>query len=128
MSDVYVCMHKHARLGGSGGMLPLEIFHKLDALRLLLRPFWDRSKTIVALYMAPNVLHPIFGCLYNYAFVKASWHRISMKESRTTDGVTDGEIVLYASQKSIKLIRQRCHSKIITSVTRCLQTSMRFQR
>ena len=33
MSDVYVCMHKHARLGGgSGGMLPLEIFHELDAL------------------------------------------------------------------------------------------------
>ena len=54
--------------------------------------------------MAPRVLHPIFGCLYNYAFVKASWHRISMKESRTTGGVTDGEIVLYASQKSIKLI------------------------
>ena len=24
--DVYVCMHKHARLGGSGGMLPQEIF------------------------------------------------------------------------------------------------------
>ena len=24
MSDVYVCMHKHARLGGSGGMLPHE--------------------------------------------------------------------------------------------------------
>ena len=81
-------------------MLPLEIFHELDAL-MLLRPFWDRSKT-----MAPRVLHPIFGCLYNYAFVKASWHRISMKESRTTDGVTDGEIILYASQKSIKLIRQ----------------------
>ena len=25
MSDVYVYMHKHARLGGSGGMLPQEI-------------------------------------------------------------------------------------------------------
>ena len=25
MSDVYVCMHKHGRLGGSGGMLPQEI-------------------------------------------------------------------------------------------------------
>ena len=37
MSNVYVCMCKHARLGGSEGMHPQEI---LDALRLL---FWDRS-------------------------------------------------------------------------------------
>ena len=29
-------LHKHKRLGGSGGMLPQEM---LDALRLLLRPF-----------------------------------------------------------------------------------------
>ena len=26
VSDVYVCMHKHARLGRSGGRLPQEIF------------------------------------------------------------------------------------------------------
>ena len=26
VSDVYVCMHKHARLGGSGDMLPQEKF------------------------------------------------------------------------------------------------------
>ena len=26
VSDLYVCVHKHARLGGSGGMLPQEIF------------------------------------------------------------------------------------------------------
>ena len=44
MSDVYVCMHKHARLGGSGGMLPQEI---LDALR----PFWDRSRAVVATWL-----------------------------------------------------------------------------
>ena len=29
MSDVYVYMHKHARLGGSRGMLPQEIFRKI---------------------------------------------------------------------------------------------------
>ena len=48
MSDLSVCMHKHARLGGSGGMLPQEI---LDALRLLLRPFWDRSRALVATWL-----------------------------------------------------------------------------
>ena len=26
VSDVYVCMYNHARQGGSGGMLPQEIF------------------------------------------------------------------------------------------------------
>ena len=42
VSNVYGYMHKHARLGGSRAcMLPREI---LDALRLLLRPRWDRSR------------------------------------------------------------------------------------
>ena len=36
-----VCMHKHVRLGGRGACSPKEI---LNALRLLLRPFWDRSR------------------------------------------------------------------------------------
>ena len=45
MSDLYVCVYKHARVGESGGMLPQE---KLDALRLLLRPFFDRRSAIVA--------------------------------------------------------------------------------
>ena len=44
MHDVHVCMHNHARQGGSGGMLPL----KLDHLRLLLlRQFGDRSRAVV---------------------------------------------------------------------------------
>ena len=30
-------------------MLPQEIFLKLDVLRLLLRPFWDRSRAVVAI-------------------------------------------------------------------------------
>ena len=36
-----VCMHKHVRLGGMGACSPKEF---LNALRLLLRPFWDRSR------------------------------------------------------------------------------------
>ena len=38
---------KHARLGGSGGISPT----KLDALRLLPRPFWDRSRAVVATWL-----------------------------------------------------------------------------
>ena len=52
VSDVNVYMHKHARLGGSGGMLSQKIFYKLDALRLLLRPFWDRNRAVVAIWIA----------------------------------------------------------------------------
>ena len=43
MCDVYVCV-------------------KLDALKLLLRPFWDRSRAVVATPVARGALHPIFGC------------------------------------------------------------------
>ena len=48
VSDVYVCMHKHVRLGGSGGMLPQEII--VDVLHEIasVRPFWDRSRAVVA--------------------------------------------------------------------------------
>ena len=48
MSDVYVYMYKHASMqdkGGLGACFP----RKLDALRLLLRPFWD---TIIATWLA----------------------------------------------------------------------------
>ena len=41
MSVLYVCMHKHARLGGGN-------FLKLDALRMLLRAVWDRRTAVVA--------------------------------------------------------------------------------
>ena len=47
MSDVYVCIYyklKHARLGGSGGCSP----RKLDALRLLMGAFLDKSRAVVA--------------------------------------------------------------------------------
>ena len=29
VSDVYVCMHKHAKVGGPGGMLPHEVLHPI---------------------------------------------------------------------------------------------------
>ena len=36
-------------------MLPSKVL-EIDALRLLLRPFWDRSTPVVASYMAGQVL------------------------------------------------------------------------
>ena len=58
MFDMYVCMHKHARLGGSGDMLPPGKFYKLDALRLLLGPFWDRSRAVVATWLSRYAFKP----------------------------------------------------------------------
>ena len=46
-----VCVHKHARLGVCGGMLPQE---NVDALRLFLRPLWDKSRAVVDLATALN--------------------------------------------------------------------------
>ena len=30
VTDLFVCVHKHAKVGGSGGMLPQEIFEIRD--------------------------------------------------------------------------------------------------
>ena len=59
MSTVYVCMHidKFARLGGSAGVLPKEIFFKLDALRSCILGQKQCSSRL-----ACRLLHPDFGC------------------------------------------------------------------
>ena len=46
--------HKYtcARSLGGWGHGPPGNFRKLDALRLLLRPFWDRSRAVVATWLA----------------------------------------------------------------------------
>ena len=62
---MYVYMYKHERLGGgAGGMLPQEIFRNY-AMRLHLRPFWDRISTIVAWFVECT---PSNFCLSTYAF------------------------------------------------------------
>ena len=56
-------MPKHARLGGSGGMLPQEIFRN----QMLWDCFWGHFGTktaVVYSYMARRVLHPTFSCPY----------------------------------------------------------------
>ena len=47
-------------------MLPSKVL-EIDALRLLLRPFWDRSTPVVASYMAGQVLHPIHCSVHAFA-------------------------------------------------------------
>ena len=59
VSDVNVYMHKHARLGGSGGMLPKKNFIRCSeiASEAILGQQQSRCS-----YMDRGVLHPIFGC------------------------------------------------------------------
>ena len=54
MSDVYVCMNAHVGLGGRGGggggvwgIPPRKFIGNLMLMRLLLSPFWDRSRAVV---------------------------------------------------------------------------------
>ena len=56
-------MHKYARVGGCGGMLP----QKLDALRLLLRPFWTEAD-VVALHGLRSIASHFW--LSKYALAK----------------------------------------------------------
>ena len=51
-------------LEGAGGMLPHEIFRNY-ALRLLLRPFWDRISAVVAWLVECTASN---FCLSTYAF------------------------------------------------------------
>ena len=53
MSDVYVCMHKHAKLGGSS---PPGKFIRCSEFA------FEGQKQSCSSYMARGVLHPIFGC------------------------------------------------------------------
>ena len=51
---MHVCMHKHPSVqhySGIWGHAPPGNFQKLDSLRLLLRPFWDRSRAILATWL-----------------------------------------------------------------------------
>ena len=84
----------HARLGGSGGMTP----RKLDALRLLLRPFWDRSRAVVATCLAEYCIQFLaVHIAYTLLLSQLTSNRISTKEGttvgETAGGVTDVEIV-----------------------------------
>ena len=57
-------------------------FEKLDALRLLLRPFWDRSRTIVATWSTS--MSTVYGHLLS---------QLTSVAGKTAGWVTDGEIV-----------------------------------
>ena len=55
----YICIHKHARLEGLGGMLPQEIFLKIRCSEVVSEDIsgWKKSHSG---YMARGVLYPIF--------------------------------------------------------------------
>ena len=44
--------HVACKTRGVWGHAPPGNFEKLDALRLLLRPFWDRSRAVAATWLA----------------------------------------------------------------------------
>ena len=96
VSVVYVYMRKHARLGGIWGHAPPGNFLKLDALRMLLRPFWDRRIAVVATWLAEYCIQflAVHACI-----CYANWLRISTREGtkvdRTAGGVTslEGQLV-----------------------------------
>ena len=50
-------LHRHTRLGGSGGMLPREIFRNEIVSEAILG-----QKHSYNSYLARGVLHPIFSC------------------------------------------------------------------
>ena len=72
MPDLYVCMYKHARLGGSGGILPQESFKCCEIA----------SETILGQkqscnsYIAHKVLHPIFDfpCMHLLSQLTSNFH------------------------------------------------------
>ena len=70
-------LHKHTRLGGSGGMLPEEIL-EIRCSEMLLRPFWDRSTAILVTWLG-STASAIFSCMSMYAFTKP----VDFKFSRT---------------------------------------------
>ena len=49
-------------------MLPPGNFLKLNALRLLLRPFWDRSRAVVAIHGSQSIYCIQFLAVHAYAF------------------------------------------------------------
>ena len=85
---MYACMHKHARVGGSGSMLPQ--CRKLDDLRLLLRPFLDKSRAVVATctWLAEYI---VFSCPRMHLLSQLTSNIQGSKVGRTT-GNTTGEI------------------------------------
>ena len=67
MSDMYVCMYKQAwKTRGVWGRAPPGNFKKLDALRLLLRPFWGRSRAVVATWLTEYCIQflAVQVCIY----------------------------------------------------------------
>ena len=71
-------LHKHARVGGSGGMLPqenVEIRCSEIASEAILGQKQSRSS-----YMARGELHPIFGCPHDFEFPREKLLRLAEQQ------------------------------------------------
>ena len=103
---VCICMHKLARLGGSGGMLPQDIFRcsEISSEAIL------GQKQSCSSYMARRVLHPIFSCLYMHLLsqLTSNLHErryYDLQNSRWGDRWWNSmQRILKICQKTIKLI------------------------
>ena len=85
---------------GVWGHAPPGNFQKLDALRLLLRPFWDRSRALVATWLAA-ILHPIFGCPCMHLFISTregtylGWQNSRWDDINWKDNSRAPELAIY---------------------------------
>ena len=81
-----MCMHAR----GVWRHAPQEIFSKFDVLRLILRPFWDRSRAVVATWLAEYIAPTFWLSMYIFILLiqlTSNFTREGTKLGRTAGGV-----------------------------------------
>ena len=91
VSDVYVCMHKHPRLGDLGACSPRKFF-EIRCSEIGLRPFWDRSRAVGATLLAEYSIQ-FWLSVYLLLSQQFPQKKIYTMAGRIASGVTDAEIV-----------------------------------
>ena len=132
---MYACKSRQAckTIGGVWGHVhaPPGNF-KLDALRLLLRPFWDRSRAVVATCMARGVLHPIFVCSCMHLLSQLNLNFYERRYYRTAGGLTSmkGQLLISrVPEIAIYLrsyLRVSFHRSGVKQLTRARKAATRF--
>ena len=90
-------MHKHAKLGGSGGMLPQEIL-EIRRSEIASETIFGR-KLSHGSYMARRVLYPLFGCpcMHVLSQLTSNFYQTT-NVGRTAGGVASLERQLVSSR------------------------------
>ena len=81
---MYVYMHKHERLGGSGGMLPHENFFEIRCSGIASEAVLGQNQSRSS-YMAGGALHQILGCPRNAFAIPADFEFPQEKVLRLTE-------------------------------------------